>query len=93
MPDLKMLNSTKYLYKLTFIKCSYERSFDQKKKGETMHPGLLHAFRSLKPQKVISPQNVFSANAIFAFHIILVYLRTIQIPVSSQYTPPLCHLQ
>ena len=23
MPDLKMLNSTKYLYKLTFIKCSY----------------------------------------------------------------------
>ena len=24
MPDLKMLNSTKYLYKLTFIKCSYE---------------------------------------------------------------------
>ena len=25
MPDLKMLNSTKYLYKLTFIKCSYER--------------------------------------------------------------------
>ena len=27
MPDLKMLNSTKYLYKLTFIKCSYERSF------------------------------------------------------------------
>ena len=26
MPDLKMLNTTKYLYKLTFIKCSYERS-------------------------------------------------------------------
>ena len=25
MLDLKMLNSTKYLYKLTFIKCSYER--------------------------------------------------------------------
>ena len=25
MPDLKMLNSTKYLYKLTFIKCSYKR--------------------------------------------------------------------
>ena len=25
MPDLKMLNSTKYLYKLTFIKCSYVR--------------------------------------------------------------------
>ncbi len=25
MPNLKMLNSTKYLYKLTFIKCSYER--------------------------------------------------------------------
>ena len=24
MPDLKMLNSTKYLYKLTLIKCSYE---------------------------------------------------------------------
>ena len=24
MPDLKMLNSTKYLYKLTFIKCSYK---------------------------------------------------------------------
>ena len=24
MPDLKMLNSTKYLYNLTFIKCSYE---------------------------------------------------------------------
>ena len=24
MSDLKMLNSTKYLYKLTFIKCSYE---------------------------------------------------------------------
>ena len=24
MPDLKMLNSTKYLYKLTFIKRSYE---------------------------------------------------------------------
>ena len=24
MPDLKMLNPTKYLYKLTFIKCSYE---------------------------------------------------------------------
>ena len=24
MPNLKMLNSTKYLYKLTFIKCSYE---------------------------------------------------------------------
>ena len=24
MPDLKMLNSTKYLYKLTFIKCNYE---------------------------------------------------------------------
>ena len=23
MPDLKMLNSTKYPYKLTFIKCSY----------------------------------------------------------------------
>ena len=23
MPNLKMLNSTKYLYKLTFIKCSY----------------------------------------------------------------------
>ena len=23
MPDLKMLNSTIYLYKLTFIKCSY----------------------------------------------------------------------
>ena len=23
MPDLKMLNSTKYLYKLTLIKCSY----------------------------------------------------------------------
>ena len=23
MPDLKMLNSTKYLYKLTFIKRSY----------------------------------------------------------------------
>ena len=27
MPDLKMLNSTKYLYKLTFIKCSYEHFF------------------------------------------------------------------
>ena len=27
MPDLKMLNSTKYLYKLTFIKCSYARLF------------------------------------------------------------------
>ena len=26
MPDLKMLNSTKYLYKLTFIKCSYKRA-------------------------------------------------------------------
>ena len=25
MPDLKMLNPTKYLYKLTLIKCSYER--------------------------------------------------------------------
>ena len=25
MPDLKMLNPTKYLYKLTFIKRSYER--------------------------------------------------------------------
>ena len=25
MRNLKMLNSTKYLYKLTFIKCSYER--------------------------------------------------------------------
>ena len=24
MRNLKMLNSTKYLYKLTFIKCSYE---------------------------------------------------------------------
>ena len=24
MPDLKMLNLTKYLYKLTFIKYSYE---------------------------------------------------------------------
>ena len=24
MSGLKMLNSTKYLYKLTFIKCSYE---------------------------------------------------------------------
>ena len=23
MPDLKMLNSTKYLYKLTLVKCSY----------------------------------------------------------------------
>ena len=23
MPNLKMLNSTKYLYKLTLIKCSY----------------------------------------------------------------------
>ena len=27
MPDLKMLNSTKYLYKLTFIKCSYVDAF------------------------------------------------------------------
>ena len=27
MPDLKMLNPAKYLYKLTFIKCSYEHSF------------------------------------------------------------------
>ena len=27
MPDLKMLNSTKYLYKLTFIKCSYGAPF------------------------------------------------------------------
>ena len=25
MRNLKMLNSTKYLYKLTFIKCSYEQ--------------------------------------------------------------------
>ena len=24
MPDLKMLNPAKYLYNLTFIKCSYE---------------------------------------------------------------------
>ena len=32
MPDLKMLNPTKYLYKLTLVKCSYMRSITMRRR-------------------------------------------------------------
>ena len=73
MSDLKMLNSTKYLYKLTFIKCSYERQF----LSSVIH-GSVNVFFPKMKLKYLQKKTAIKNNSVTLYTVIIAIVLDIR---------------